>query len=214
MWWGKRNGRPMAEIERPCRTETLQENTPERSRALQQLRFDRKARRQEKQKVARAAGSPGVRAPNRQPRKETPPRQPRVQKKRLWRDDGFFRSDDWRKLRYRALVKHGARCQCCGADRRSGITIHVDHIISRHKCPELEFELSNLQVLCEACNIGKGWRDETDWRDGSVIWGDKWTESGLLPLAQGCETMRTGRGGVEGHAASNPARASAPQEGN
>ena len=118
----------------------------------------------------------GVRAPNRQPRKERPPRQPRVQKKRLWRDDGFFRWDDWRKLRYRALVKHGARCQCCGADRRSGITIHVDHIISRHKCPELEFELSNLQVLCEACNIGKGWRDETDWRDGSVIWGDKWTE--------------------------------------
>lgn len=42
--------------------------------------------------------------------------------------------------------------------------MHVDHIKPRSKYPALELVLSNLQVLCEDCNLGKLAHDETDWR--------------------------------------------------
>lgn len=77
----------------------------------------------------------------------------------------FFSSDAWRKLRYRALQAHGAKCLCCGNTAvSSGKPLHVDHIKPRYKYPKLELELSNLQVLCHDCNLGKGTWDETDWR--------------------------------------------------
>lgn len=87
----------------------------------------------------------------------------------------FYDSDAWKRLRYQALKMHGAICQCCGASRADGVQIHVDHIKPRSKYPHLELELSNLQILCEPCNIGKSAIDETDWRDqpktrGTVIW--------------------------------------------
>lgn len=77
----------------------------------------------------------------------------------------FFSSEAWRKLRYKALQANGAKCQCCGNTAiSSGKPLHVDHIKPRFKYPELELELSNLQILCEDCNLGKGVWDETDWR--------------------------------------------------
>jgi len=76
----------------------------------------------------------------------------------------FYQSDPWRDVRYRALVLHGAQCQCCGRTPRHGVVLHVDHIKPRSKYPELELDISNLQVLCEDCNLGKLARDETDWR--------------------------------------------------
>lgn len=82
-------------------------------------------------------------------------------KKRV--SDGFYETRAWRELRYKALVKYGARCQCCGANRDDGVRIHVDHIKPRSKFPDLQLELSNLQVLCEDCNIGKSNKDYTDW---------------------------------------------------
>lgn len=87
----------------------------------------------------------------------------------------FYDSDAWKRLRYQALKIHGATCQCCGASRADGVQIHVDHIKPRSKYPELELTLSNLQILCEPCNIGKSASDETDWRDqpktrGTVVW--------------------------------------------
>lgn len=62
------------------------------------------------------------------------------------------------------LTKRGARCECCGATPKNGIAIHVDHIKPRRKYPELALEESNLQILCEVCNHGKGSWNETDWR--------------------------------------------------
>jgi len=81
------------------------------------------------------------------------------------KSQAFYDSDAWKRLRYQALKLHGARCQCCGATRSDNVQIHVDHIKPRSKYPELELELSNLQILCEPCNIGKSALDETDWRD-------------------------------------------------
>lgn len=79
--------------------------------------------------------------------------------------DAFLSSYEWRSLRMRVIVKRGARCECCGASPRDGTTvIHVDHIKPRDKFPELVLEESNLQVLCETCNQGKGRWDQTDWR--------------------------------------------------
>jgi 5-methylcytosine-specific restriction endonuclease McrA len=76
----------------------------------------------------------------------------------------FLESREWQELRYRALKLHGARCQCCGATRKDGKEIHVDHIKPRSRFPLLALDIANLQVLCGDCNRGKGAWDETDWR--------------------------------------------------
>lgn len=83
---------------------------------------------------------------------------------RFVRGDNFLKSAEWRRLRYKVLVDRGARCECCGASANSGATINVDHIKPRKLFPELALEESNLQILCGACNQGKGNWDETDWR--------------------------------------------------
>jgi 5-methylcytosine-specific restriction endonuclease McrA len=81
----------------------------------------------------------------------------------------FFVSPSWKEVRYRALVLHGGKCQCCGASRKDGKQMHVDHIKPRSKYPELALDINNLQVLCEDCNLGKSNTDETDWRPTLVV---------------------------------------------
>jgi hypothetical protein len=89
---------------------------------------------------------------------------PAVQLPRVVADD-FLLSYEWRKLRMVVLKRRGARCECCGATPADGKTvINVDHIKPRLKFPELALVESNLQVLCNPCNHGKGNWDETDWR--------------------------------------------------
>lgn len=79
--------------------------------------------------------------------------------------DEFLMSYEWRKLRMVVLKKRGARCECCGASPKDGTTVlNVDHIKPRKLHPELALDESNLQVLCHACNHGKGNWDQTDWR--------------------------------------------------
>ncbi|MCR4319780.1 MAG: HNH endonuclease [Candidatus Brocadiaceae bacterium] len=85
------------------------------------------------------------------------------QKKRK-RDDDFFSSREWQELRYRALTTYGRRCMCCGATPKDRIVLHVDHIKPRSKHPDLELSFSNLQVLCEACNMGKSNKSSEDFR--------------------------------------------------
>ena len=79
--------------------------------------------------------------------------------------DGFYTSKEWRRLRYRVLRSYKAQCMCCGeSPKKHGIVLHVDHIKPRSKNPELELDISNLQILCEACNLGKSNFDSIDWR--------------------------------------------------
>lgn len=78
----------------------------------------------------------------------------------------FINSPLWRKLRYQALLTYGRKCMCCGS---TDGPFHVDHIKPRSKHPELALTLSNLQVLCEDCNLGKGAWDETDWRPNHAL---------------------------------------------
>ena len=68
----------------------------------------------------------------------------------------FYQSREWRELRYSVLRDSGFACKCCGrSPSKDRITLHVDHIIPRSKSIELQLDSSNLQVLCEDCNIGK-----------------------------------------------------------
>lgn len=56
-------------------------------------------------------------------------------------------------LRHDILERDGFRCQHCGATAADGAKLHVDHIIPVAKGGKTE--PSNLQTLCEECNLGK-----------------------------------------------------------
>ncbi len=77
----------------------------------------------------------------------------------------FYKSKEWQEVRYVILQRDGAACACCGRTRKHGVVLHVDHILSRFLRPELALDEANLQVLCEDCNKGKGWRHSEDWRN-------------------------------------------------
>jgi len=72
----------------------------------------------------------------------------------------FYQSWEWKKLRYEAIKRYGPICMCCGSDYR----IVVDHIKPRRLYPELELDPDNVQILCNDCNMGKSYDDETDFR--------------------------------------------------
>ncbi len=105
---------------------------------------------------------------NRKPRQPRVPREPRKLKATRLSSVDFYESREWRELRYKALKEHGAKCQCCGSSPADGIRLHVDHIKPRSKFPALQLVLSNLQVLCADCNLGKSNKDDTDWRPASA----------------------------------------------
>lgn len=90
----------------------------------------------------------------------------------------FYKSWEWRTLRMEAIQKHGRSCQCCGASPgqkdASGapVRICVDHIKPISKHWHLRLDLSNLQILCDECNQGKGNWSETDFRPAPVA--DEW----------------------------------------
>lgn len=76
----------------------------------------------------------------------------------------FYSSWEWKKLRYKVLVEHGAVCMCCGASKDDGARIVVDHIKPISKFPHLALDENNTQILCNDCNMGKSNTDYTDFR--------------------------------------------------
>lgn len=78
----------------------------------------------------------------------------------------FYGSWEWKKVRYKAIKRCGQRCLCCGwrpGDTKVGFLV-VDHIKPKSKYPELCLEVTNLQVLCNDCNMGKSNIYEDDFR--------------------------------------------------
>jgi len=75
----------------------------------------------------------------------------------------FYLSREWRSVRYAVLKRDGARCVVCGRKPSDGVLIHVDHILPRSTHPESELDPSNLQVMCDDCNIGKSNKDSIRW---------------------------------------------------
>lgn len=77
------------------------------------------------------------------------------------KETSFYESRAWQKLRYKVLGTYGRKCMSCNT---TDARFHIDHIKPRSKYPHLELDIDNLQVLCEACNLGKSNLDETDFR--------------------------------------------------
>lgn len=96
----------------------------------------------------------------------TDEKKPHVTKPKSDSVTAFYRSHDWHKIRYDVLKASAGRCELCGRSPDDGAVLNVDHIKPVRKYWDLRLERDNLQVLCGACNRGKGNRDETDWRDG------------------------------------------------
>lgn len=90
----------------------------------------------------------------------------RAKQRRL--EEDFYNSREWNEVRYFAFEKYGNYCLVCGRGRKHGAVLHVDHIKPRSKYPELALDIENLQILCADCNLGKGNRDDTDWRGQAV----------------------------------------------
>lgn len=121
---------------------------------------------------ARAAASKAKRIDPEKPHKTKRERRAEKKTKRAAKkpDDLFYRSEEWRAVRFVALKRGNGCCDLCGRSKREhGVILHVDHIKPRSRFPALALDASNLQVLCEDCNLGKGNRDTTDWRGSNVI---------------------------------------------
>lgn len=79
----------------------------------------------------------------------------------------FYSSREWKEVRYEALKLSDGRCCLCGRSyRENGVIMHADHIKPRSVYPHLQLEVSNIQILCEPCNIGKSNFCDRDWREG------------------------------------------------
>jgi 5-methylcytosine-specific restriction endonuclease McrA len=76
----------------------------------------------------------------------------------------FYDSAEWRRLRYDFIRANKQHCQCCGLTPADGIKLVIDHIKPLRFYWHLRLDARNLQVLCDACNVGKGSRDDTDFR--------------------------------------------------
>ena len=58
-----------------------------------------------------------------------------------------------RGMRHEVFKRDNYTCVECGAKKEDGVTLHIDHIIPVSKGGS--DELSNLQTLCEDCNLNK-----------------------------------------------------------
>lgn len=80
-------------------------------------------------------------------------------------NSSFYSTPEWRSLRMDVLERDRGKCQLCGVTRSDGAQLHVDHIVPISK-GGAKLDIENLQTLCRDCNLGKGNRYDTDWRDG------------------------------------------------
>lgn len=119
--------------------------------------------------ILRADRSKGGRKPRREKIKAKK-RNKRKVPPSVERKNEFYKSWEWRTLRMEVLKERGRTCECCGAtpaDKTpSGekVRIVVDHIKPISLFWNLRLTKSNLQVLCDECNQGKGNWDQTDYR--------------------------------------------------
>ena len=61
-------------------------------------------------------------------------------------------------VRYNIMQRDGFCCVLCGASKKDGVKLHVDHIVPIAKGGKST--MNNLRTLCDRCNLGK--RDKYD----------------------------------------------------
>lgn len=81
------------------------------------------------------------------------------------RAESFYHTPEWRRIRMAALVKFAGRCMACGLSAKDGVRIVVDHIKPVRTHWNLRLDETNVQILCNDCNLGKGSTYTTDWRN-------------------------------------------------
>lgn len=69
-------------------------------------------------------------------------------------------------IRYNVLKRDNYTCQICGVTAKDGAKLHVDHIIPVSKGGTNE--MSNLQTLCDRCNIGKSNKTDDDFKNNLI----------------------------------------------
>lgn len=85
------------------------------------------------------------------------------------KEDNFYSSPVWRKLRLQIIVRDFKCCRRCAAMKNNLITIsdtedlEVHHIKPRSKYPELELEPTNLVTICKVCNLQLGTKTTLDF---------------------------------------------------
>ena len=92
----------------------------------------------------------------------------------------FYQSPEWRDLRYAVLSRAEFICEACGhSPREHGVVMHGDHIVPLSVDPSLALVESNIQALCEVCNMGKKNQDAIDWATGEdrLRTPEPWTPS-------------------------------------
>jgi 5-methylcytosine-specific restriction endonuclease McrA len=90
--------------------------------------------------------------------------------------DAFLASREWAQLRYLVLRQSDGRCCLCGHSAADGVKLNVDHVKPRRTHPSLALVRSNLQVLCNLCNRGKGNLSD-DWRRSPTARPRPWAAS-------------------------------------
>lgn len=69
-------------------------------------------------------------------------------------------------IRYNVLKRDNFTCQICGATAKEGAKLHVDHIIPISEGGKTV--MSNLQTLCDRCNMGKSNKIEEDFIEDMI----------------------------------------------
>lgn len=70
-------------------------------------------------------------------------------------------------IRYNVLKRDNFTCKLCGASAKDGAKLHVDHIIPVSKGGKTV--MSNLQTLCDRCNIGKSNKVDNNLEEDTMI---------------------------------------------
>lgn len=80
------------------------------------------------------------------------------------KDDNFYSSRAWRKLREQKLNEYYAHCQRCFVNHGIFVTSNLEghHIVSRKIDESLELEPENVVIVCKTCNLQLG-QSGVDW---------------------------------------------------
>lgn len=78
----------------------------------------------------------------------------------------FERSVMSDSIRYNVFQRDNFTCQVCGATAKDGAKLHVDHIIPVSAGGKTL--MSNLQTLCERCNLGKSNKTDSDFEHNMI----------------------------------------------
>lgn len=73
----------------------------------------------------------------------------------------FYETIKWKELSKKVKKIYGRRCMKCKTEKGN---MHTDHILPRSLYPSLEYDIHNLQILCEYCNLEKGNKEQIDYR--------------------------------------------------